>query len=351
VAQYEEIYDKSHLTAVENEKAGALSELEKTYGDMIGNSDTYFDKMVENTEKWGDKQTEIQNQQLAFTEEKIQQQREQAQKDYIKEQSGAYVDWQKQSNQYGVEAEKMAAQGLKNTGFSETSQVAMYSAYQNRVAIAREAFVQASLNYDNAIKEARLQNSATLAEIAFQTYQKSLELSLQGFQYKNSLISELTDKKLQTKQYYSTEQQRIVDQINQQNALAEQVRQYNLELERQKEKDRQAAEQAAAELKLAQDKLAWKKEQASRKSGIVGGSGGSNKYGTVNKQTGKIEANSNSSDLVVVNSPYTPEGAAQKVASGELIVTKQEGNRIWVAPNPNYIKGQSLLDKYTSFVR
>jgi hypothetical protein len=189
------------------------------------------------------------------------------------------------------------------------------------------------LNYDNAIKEARLQNSATLAEIAFQTYQKSLELSLQGFQYKNSLISELTDKKLQTKQYYSTEQQRIVDQINQQNALAEQARQFN------------------AELKQAQDELAWEKEQASRKSGIVGGSGGSNKYGTVNKQTGKIEANSNSSDLVVVNSPYTPEGAAQKVASGELIVTKQEGNRIWVAPNPNYTKGQSLLDKYTSFVR
>jgi predicted glutamine amidotransferase len=54
-----------------------------------------------------------------------------------------------------------------------------------------------------------------------------------------------------------------------------------------------------------------------------------------------------SKNIVIVNSPLTAEGAAQKVASGELIVTKQEGNRVWVARNPNYVKGQATLDKYT----
>ena len=333
MAQYEEYYDKSHLTAVDNEKTEALSNLEKTYGDMISSSDTYYDKQIQASKDWADKQTEIQNQQLAFTEEKVEQQRAQAQKDYIKEQSGAYVDWQKQSNQYGVEAEKMAAQGLKDTGYSETSQIGMYTAYQNRVATAREAFVQATLNYDNAIKEARLQNSATLAEIAYQSYQQQLELSLQGFQYKNALISELTDKKLQTQQYYSSEYQRILDQLNQQNALAEEARQFD------------------AEIAQAQAELEWEKEQAKKQnSGSITGGNSSSKYGTVNKSTGEIEAKSNSSNLVVVNSPLTPEGAAKKVASGELIVTKQEGNRIWVAANPNYTKGQSTLDKYTSLV-
>lgn len=373
MAQYEEIYDESNLTAVDTERTEALSDLEQTYGDMISNTDSYYDKLSQNAQNWGDKQTEIQNQQLAFTEEKIEQQREQAHKDYIKEQSGAYTDWQKQSNQYGANAEKMAAQGLQNTGYSETSQVSMYNTYQNRVATAREAFAQATLNYDNAIKEARLQNSAALAEIAYQTYQQQLELSLQGFQYKNSLISELTDKELQTKQYYSNEYQRVLDQINTQNALAEEVRQFNLnyeeqvrqfdeEMERLKAKDSEEAEQAAAELEQRKAELDEEKRQfdaqMERKSAqITGGSGGgsSKLIGNHGVLTlGDINSgntSSKSSDLVVANSPLTAEGAAKKVASGELIVTKQEGNKIWVAANPNYTKGQSTLDKYTSFLR
>ena len=377
MAQYEEIYDKSNLTAVENEKTEALSDLEQTYGDMISNTDSYYDKLSQNAQNWGDKQTEIQNQQLAFTEEKIEQQREQAHKDYIKEQSGAYADWQKQSNQYGANAEKMAAQGLQNTGYSESSQVSMYNTYQNRVATAREAFVQATLNYDNAIKEARLQNSATLAEIAYQTYQQQLELSLQGFQYKNSLISELTDKELQTKQFYSNEYQRVLDQINTQNALAEEVRQYNQsyneqvrqfneEMARLKAKDSADAAQAAAELaqrkaELDEEKRQFDAQMAKKSAQITGGSGGGSGGGSSklidNKGVptlGDIKSgntSSNSSNLVVANSPLTAEGAAKKVASGELIVTKQEGNKIWVAANPNYTKGQSTLDKYTSFLR
>ena len=366
---YEEIYDKSHLNAVDAEKNEALSELDKTYGDMIGNTDSYYDGLIQNTEQWGDKQTEIQKEQLAFTEEKIEQQREQAHKDYIKEQSGAYVDWQKQSNQYGVNAEKMAAQGLQNTGYSETSQVGMYNAYQNRVAVAREVFAEASLSYDNAIKEARLQNSATLAEIAFNTLQTKLELGLEGFQYKNALVSELTDKKLQTKQYYSNETQRILDQINQQNALAEEVRQFNLnyneqmrqfneEMARLKAKDSAEAAQAAAELaqrkaELEEEKRQFDAQMAQKSASISGGSSGGSSKVVSNKGVATLgdiksgNANNSNSNLVVVNSPLTAEGAAKKVASGELIVTKQEGNRVWVAANPNYTKGQSTLDKYT----
>lgn len=251
MAAYEEIYDKSNLTQVETERNNALSDLEKTYSGMISHTDQYYDKQIQESKDWADKQTELQNQQLALTEQKVEQQRAQAQKDYTKEQSGAYVDWQKQSNQYGANAEKMAAQGLSGTGYSESSQVRMYNAYQNRIATAREAFVQANLNYDNAIAEARLQNSTALAEIAHNAYQQQLELALQGFQYKNALISEQTDKKLQTKQYYSSEYQRVLDQINTQNALAHQ--QAQLQLERDKfdyQKEQDAKEQAA---KMAQE--------------------------------------------------------------------------------------------------
>ena len=128
-------------------------------------SDKYFQEQISATEKWGAEQKKNQQAQTDFAIEKIEQQKDQTQKDYTKEQSGAYVDWQKQSNQYGAEAEKMASSGLQNTGYSESSQVSMYNTYQNRVATAREVFSQAVLAYDNNIKEARLQNNAVLAEI------------------------------------------------------------------------------------------------------------------------------------------------------------------------------------------
>lgn len=225
--------EDKRLTEVRNEEYAALSDLEKTYGDRVAQADKYYDKLIENSEAWADKQAEIQNQQTEFTIEQIEQQREKAQKDYLKEQSAAYVDWQKQSNPYGVQAEQTASAGMRNTGYAETLQVSMYNTYQNRVATAREVIAQANLNFDNGIKEAKLQNSAILAEIHFKAYQEQLELGLQSFQAQNQLLSELTDKKLQTKSLYQDKWKAILNQINAENALAEEQRQFDLTLAEQ----------------------------------------------------------------------------------------------------------------------
>ena len=219
-------YEDERFNQVETDKQTALNELDTTYDEMINSSDKYYDDLIQGSQDWADKQTQLQNERTDLTLEQIEQQREQAHKDYIKEQSGAYVDWQKQSNQYGSNAEKMAASGLTNTGYSESSQVSMYNTYQNRVAVARESFAQATLNYDNAIKDARLQNSEVLAEIANNAYQKQLELSLQGFQYKNSLITEKANKKTELENTYYNRWLNVLNQINTENAMAEDVRQF-----------------------------------------------------------------------------------------------------------------------------
>lgn len=219
-------YDDKRFQEVEADKKAALNEVDVTYGNMISNSGKYFDKQIDAVEQWGDKQSQIQQDNTDFAIEKIEQQKAQAQKDYTKEQSGAYVDWQKQSNEYGANAEAMAAQGMANSGYSESSQVSMYNTYQNRVATAREVFSRAVLEYDNAMKDARLQNNAALAEIAYQTLQRKLELSLEGFQYKNNLIIEQSNKKLEVENIYHQRYQDVLNQINQENALKEEVRQY-----------------------------------------------------------------------------------------------------------------------------
>ena len=219
-------YEDKRFEQVESDKQQALTENENLYAGMIDNADGFYNAQIEASQQWADKQTQLQNEQTNLTIEQINQQKEQANKDYLKEQSGAYVDWQKQSNPYGANAEQMASAGLTNTGFSESSQVSMYNTYQNRVATAREVYNQAVLNYDNSIKEARLQNSTVLAEIAYQALQTQLELSLQGFQYKNTLLLEQANKKLEIDNAYYGRYLDVLNQINTENAMAEEIRQF-----------------------------------------------------------------------------------------------------------------------------
>ena len=231
---YEIDYNDKRFTEVTTEKNNALKESDKTYDQMITDSDKYFQQQTDALKEYGDKQTQLQQQQTDFAIEKVEQQKEQAHKDYLKEQSGAYVDWQKQSNRYGAKAEQQASVGLSNSGYSESSQVSMYNTYQNRVMTAREAYTRAVLNYDNAIKDAQLQNSSVLAEIAYNTLQKQLELSLQGFQYKNNLVLEKAKAKRELEDTYYQRYQNVLNQINTENALAEQIRQFNEQLAEEK---------------------------------------------------------------------------------------------------------------------
>jgi hypothetical protein len=216
------------LLAVREEEQTELEKSDAEIESLINKSDKFFDNQAYEVKEWGDKQTELQKENLDFTIDTINQQKDQARKDYEKEQSGAYVDWQKQSNPYGVNAEKMASAGMANSGYSESSQVSMYNAYQSRLTAARESYNRAVLNYDNAIKEAQLQNSSILAEIAYDTLQKQLELSLQGFQYKNTLILEKANARRQIKSLYQSKYTDILNQINIENAREEEKRQFDI---------------------------------------------------------------------------------------------------------------------------
>ena len=224
---YEVDYKDQRFQDVETDKKNAISDLEKTYSGIIDKSDSFYQAQIDASKEWEQKQTQLQNEKTDFAIQEINQQKDQTKKDYTKEQSGAYVDWQKQSNEFGAEAEARAAQGMANTGFSESAQVSMYNTYQNRVATAREAYNRAVLNYDNAITEARLQNNSALAEIAYNALQQQLELSLQGFQYKNTLVLEKANKKTELEQMFHERWQDVLSQINTENALAEEIRQFN----------------------------------------------------------------------------------------------------------------------------
>lgn len=271
MAAYDINYEDDRFKQVEVDKKAALSDVENTYGSMISESDKYYQAQIDASKEWTDKQQQIQQDNTDFALEQIEQQKDQANKDYLKEQSGAYADWQKQSNQYGANAEQMAANGLSNTGYSESSQVSMYNTYQNRVAVARDSYNRAVLNYDNAMKDAILQNNAALAQIAYEALQQQLELSLQGFQYKNQLLLEQQSMKQQTEDRYYSRYQDVLNQINTENSLAEQVRQYNESMKLQREQMAYQKEQDNRNYQLQLQQLAEEKRQFDAKQSASGG--------------------------------------------------------------------------------
>ena len=235
-------YNDQRLKQVESDKQTALNNANNMYNSMINNSDKFYNDQIQASKDYAQKQQEIQQANTDFAIEKIEQQKQQAEKDYTKEQKGAYTDYQKQVNDYGVNAEQMAVQGLSNSGYSESSKVSMYNTYQNRVATARESFNRSILNYDNGIKDAQLQNNSALAEIAYNALKTQLELGLQGFQYKNSLLENQLNAQQTIEQTYQSKWDSILDQMNKDREFAESVRQFNENLAFQKQQE--ANEQA-----------------------------------------------------------------------------------------------------------
>ena len=239
---------------IEAEMNQELANVGTTYSGLKENADTFYEGQKTEAELWGAKQQALQQQRTDLAIEQINQQKEQSAKDYAKEQSGAYTDWQKESNKYGANAEKMAAGGLAGSGYSESARVQMYNTYQNRVAAAREAYNMATLNYNNAIKDAQLQNSSALAQIAYDTYQQQLALTMQAFQFENELVLAEASKRLEIQSMYHGQ---YMDALTQQN--------WQTEYDRVLELDKSEADRWQAEYDLkaaAQDAEAvrWKKE-------------------------------------------------------------------------------------------
>jgi hypothetical protein len=323
---YEVNYDDERFAQVETDKQNAMNEVDQTYNDMIDKSDGFYQAQIEASQQWADKQTELQKEQHAFDLEQIEQQKQQAEKDYKKEQSGAYVDWQKQSNQYGANAEKMAQGGMTGTGFSESSQVSMYNTYQNRVATARETFSRTILQYDNNIKEARLQNNSILAEIAFKAQQEQLALSLEGFQYKNQLVTDQMNKKMEVDQIHHQRWQDVLGQINTENAMAEEVRQFNesqaLEREKYEESIRQFNEQAAIErAKIDEKKRQFDAQQAAQKAQINKTSSSSSSN-TGNRGVSAINKDDKPKDKVDNSTPTNNTESIMKLGYGPISASR-----------------------------
>lgn len=316
-------YNDTRFTDVTKQKKTALNEVNSMYNNMISGSDKFYQDQINATQQYADTQTNLQNQQTDLAVEQINQQKDYQKQDYTKEQKASYVDYQKQSNTYGANAEAMASRGLTGTGYAESSLVGMYNAYQNRVATARETYNRAIVEYDNQIKEAKLQNNSALAEIAYNALQKKLVLSLNGFQYKNTLLQQQLASKNEVEDRYYTRWQDVVGQINTENALSEQKRQFNEQMALQKQ-------QLALSKAKASSSSSSKKGSASIKKGSSSSTKSSiNKSGSKTSRADQLYAVVNSTSKAVSKIPFVGNAVSKSVknlAGATINKEYQSGN-------------------------
>lgn len=221
------------LTEVKNQEKAKLAEVNATYDTMINNTDQKYNSLIDEAKQYGQTQQELQQQQSDLAIEQVNQNKELAEKDYTKEQKGAYSSFTKATDKYGAVGERITSSGLAGSGYSETVQSSMYNTYQQRYAVAKESFTNAITNYNNSITQAQLSNSVALADIAYNTLQTQLSLALEAFQYKNTLLESRLSAQLSIENLYSGKYQDVLSQLNQEAALAEEQRQYNLSLAEQ----------------------------------------------------------------------------------------------------------------------
>lgn len=189
------------VDTLEQDRQDKLATLDKQYEEDVA----VYDNALQDVDQWEQDQREMQNTQTATAVNRINESKEDAEKDYQKEQSAAYTDWQKMSNPYGVEAERLASSGFTQaTGYKGSLQVSMYNTYQNRLATARASYEQTVRDYDRMIEDAYMSNNVVLAEIAAEASNKRLTLTLETMEYKNALLEELETNKAITNNWYDT---------------------------------------------------------------------------------------------------------------------------------------------------
>lgn len=309
-------------TAITEEKSAAITAADQQFSDLIGQQNVYTDQQQKLIDEWSKQQQAATQQQTDFAVGTIEQQKGVLSKDYTKEATGAYSDYAKTQSAYNATAEQQAMQGLAGSGYSESAKVQQYTAYQNRISLAKEAYTKAVVNYDNSIKEALLLNNTKLAEIAYSQLEKSLDAAITAFQYKSDLTKYGMEYKQNIENTYYGRWQDVQAQINAEAALKESIRQWEAEMAYKKQQDAIAQEQ-------------WRQEFEASKYSSSGGTTGSgitlsgvdrNGNGVDDAFDGYQEDFAFTSGAVSSNDVDWYEGSGLGMYNGQLVTLDASGN-------------------------
>jgi hypothetical protein len=173
----------------DDEYQKSIDDYNKNYDNQLNEYNNLLNQQQDYIDNYAKTQDETIKKQTDYNIGVINQNKQQAAKDTASETGEAYMDYMRNINQYGGNSENRATNGISNAGVSNSIQAAFNITYQNRIGTAKAALQKANVSYDNQIQEALLNNDTKLAENALTKMQKSYELALSGFEYKNNLYN------------------------------------------------------------------------------------------------------------------------------------------------------------------
>lgn len=253
------------LAQIEKEKQQALQDSNSKYESLLQDNQNLYNQQNAYAEQYEQTQNEALDKQLVFQEQKIEQQKEIARQNKETEEKKAKNDYFSYINPYGVQAESFASNGLLNSGVSETAKLGGYNTYQNRLASANKAMQDAFVQYDNDMNEARLNNDVQKAQNALARLQMQLQYSENFYNQKSNLTqNQLSNNQgLESEYYnrYNVEYNNIQQEKAREEAarqweaeMAEKQRQFNAQMEYQKQQDALAQQNWEKEYALSKQK-------------------------------------------------------------------------------------------------
>ena len=259
--------EDERLSAINQQKQEAINHSNNMYEGLLTDNENLYNQQQDYANQYEQIQNDTLDKPLAFQQQEIEKQKQEAQQIKENEAKKAQNDYMSFINPYGVQAESQASSGLLNSGLSETSKLGGWNTYQNRLASANKAMQDAFAEYDSAINEARLNNDVQKAQNALNKLQMQFEFQQNYYSNKSTISqNQLSNNQALDSDYYNryqTEYQNIQNEKAQAEAIrqweaemAEQQRQYNENMAWQREQARIAQEQWEKEYALSQQQLA-----------------------------------------------------------------------------------------------
>jgi hypothetical protein len=209
-----------------NERQTVFDKSNQTYEDLINQNNAYSQGVDTYLNNYQTTQNDIYDKQLAYQTELQNQNKEKAEREFQKEaqaSKNAYYDF---INPYGVQAEIQAKNGLAGSGYSETVKSQAWTTQQNRTAQARASMNEAKLQFDNAIKEAQLNNDTQKAQLALQILEQKQNEMLRSFNYTSEARQNQLNNYQNLDSDYNNRYNTLYNQIADEKAKAEAIRQY-----------------------------------------------------------------------------------------------------------------------------
>lgn len=149
---------------------------------------------------------------LEKTQNEINRQKEEYDREATKQGKALYADYRKQANPYGSTAEQLASQGLNKSGYAETTQTRMYNEYQRNVTTLMTETTRLKAEADFQMNQAFLDADIQKAQNALAIYQQQAQLAITNYnlryqKYRDDVADTQWEKSYQMQQQQAQQSQ------------------------------------------------------------------------------------------------------------------------------------------------